>query len=129
MKVTFLLALLISSYSALAAFNEVECEGHTQGKFISVEVEEAFPRGSVFRRAQVYITEQGAQTRHDFNVTARPFRGFNRVRYDGPGINLEVDFWPDQMPRWGWTYRGTFSSAQLGNRMISLNCRFPFARP
>lgn len=126
----FLLALSLTLFSlTAAAWNEVECDGQLVGnKTARVEVEQAFPNGSYFKRAQLIVTEDGAQTVTTFTVTTRSYQGFNRVEYSAPDFRLEVDFWPDQYPRWGMMYRGTFQSSVVGNMGYRyLNCRFPNA--
>lgn len=128
MKVVILFAIMMFSVSAFAAWNEVECTGMSGTKSFSVDVEQAFPNGSYFKRAALTVAENGAEETHDYTVTTRAVMGFNRVEYSAPGLRLEVDFWPDQRPRWGWTYRGTLQSSVLGNQSIQgLNCRFPNA--
>jgi hypothetical protein len=128
MKSVFLMAIMMLSMSAFAAWNEVECTGQTAGKTFSVDVEQPFPNGSYFKRAQLTVVENGAEQTYDFTVNTRVTPGFSRVTYMSSDIRLEVDFWPDQRPRWGWTYRGTVQSSALGNQYIQgLNCRFPNA--
>lgn len=128
MKSVFLMAIMMFSFSAFSAWNEVECTGQTEGKTFSVDVEQAFPNGSFWKRAELTVVENGAQQTHDYQVSTRVTPGFSRVTYMAGGMRLEVDFWPDQRPRWGWTYRGTLQSSVLGNQYIQgLNCRFPNA--
>lgn len=126
MKLFLILSLAIFSLTASAAWNEVECSGLDGAKAIRVEVEQAWPNGSYWKQASVTVDEAGAQSRRDYTVTTRYLPGFSRVEYSAGGFRLEVDFWPDQRPRWGWTYRGTFQSDALGNMSYrALNCRFP----
>lgn len=128
MKMFIAICMALFSLTAAAAWNEVECEGRDASKFIRVEVEQAFPNGSYFKQAQVILTEAGAQNIKDYTVFSRSWNGFNRIEYSAPGFRLEVDFWPDQAPRWGRMYRGTFQSDALGNMNYrSLTCRFPNA--
>lgn len=128
MKTVFLMAIMMFSVSAFSAWNEVECTGKVDGKLFSVEVEQAFPNGSYFKQAHLTVEENGAQQTHDYTVNTRTTSGFSRVTYLSGGLRLEVDFWPDQRPRWGWTYRGSLQSSALGNQYIQgLNCRFPNA--
>lgn len=128
MKFLLAISLAVFSVAASAAWNEVECDGRDGNKTIRVEVEQAFPNGSYWKRAQVVVTEAGAQNIKDLTVTSRGSTGFNRIAYSAPGFRLEVDFWPDQYPRWGMMYRGTFQSDILGNMSYrALNCRFPNA--
>lgn len=127
MKAMILMAILMFSTSAFSAWNEVECTGKTGTKRFQVSVERAFPNGSYWKRAQLVVVEDGAQQTFDYTVVTNAIRGFNRVEYNGGGLRLEVDFWPDQQPRRGWNYRGTLLSSALGNQYIQgLNCRFQF---
>lgn len=128
MKISLLLAMMMFSLTSFAAWNEVECEGKINGKTFRVEVEQAFPQGSFYKDANLFITHNGAEESHDFKVTTRSIHGMSRVEYMGAGLRLEVDFWPDQRPRWGWNYRGTLLSSALGNQYIQgLSCSFPNA--
>ena len=115
------------SASAFANFNEVECDGKSEDKEFTLEVEQPFPYGSYFRRAQLTVTEDGAESSEDYTVTVQAMRGFPTIRYNGAGLRLEVDFWPDQAPRWGRTYRGSLYSSLLGREVRNLDCRFPNA--
>lgn len=127
MKLFLALALLSFSLTSFASWNEVECEGRFEGKFIRLEVEQSFPNDSYFKRAELTVEEDGSQIIHDYTVSRRAF-GFNRIQYASAGLRLEVDLWPDQRPRWGMRYRGELQSSVLGNRYIkNLNCRFPNA--
>ncbi len=123
-----ILATIIAgmSLSAFAAFTEVECHGRAGTKRIEVEVEEGFGPG--FRRAEATATESGVQSRQDFTVMARGAFG-NRIRYEAPGFDLEVDFWPDVRPQWAKTYRGNFSSTEMDVPYTFVWCRFPNMRP
>jgi hypothetical protein len=125
MKSIFTMAVLLFSVSAFSAWNEVECTGRTGTKTFEVNVERAFPNGSYWKKAELVVAENGTEQTHDYTVFTRAIRGFNRVEYTAAGLRLEVDFWPDQSPRWGWNYRGTLQSSVLGNQYIQgLNCRF-----
>lgn len=123
MKLILLTIVALMSFSAAAAFIEVECTGQVAGGTLNVGVDEGF-QGS-FRRAQVYLTN--AENRQ-FTVIARGAFG-NRVRYEGAGFDLEVDFWPDVRPQWARTYRGTFTSTDMNIPFTMLWCRFPNIRP
>ncbi len=124
MKIFLILALAIMSLSASAAFLEVECTGQVNGDTLNVGVDEGFGPNS-FRRAQVYRTN--AENRQ-YSVIARGSFG-NRVRYEGAGFDLEVDFWPDVRPQWARTYRGNFTSTDMNVPFTMLWCRFPNIRP
>lgn len=126
MKFTLLIAMMIFSLSSFAAWNEVECEGRVDGKTVRMDVEQSFPNGSWLKRATLTVIENGAEQVFDYTVSGRGY--FNRVQYSAPGVNLEVDFWPDQQPRWGRMYRGTLRSRDLaGSSFQTLTCRFPNA--
>lgn len=126
MKFTLLIAMMIFSLSSFAAWNEVECDGRAGGKTVRMEVEESFG-GSWLRRATLTVAENGAEQVFDYTVSGRGY--LNRVQYSAPGVTLEVDFWPDQQPRWGRMYRGTLRSRDLADSSFqSLNCRFPNIR-
>jgi hypothetical protein len=125
MKLILTLVLLISSVSSFASWNEVECTGRIDNKKFEIEIERPFPNGSYFKRAQLTVSEDGANQTFNYTVTTRAHRGLSRVRFDAPKMELEVDFWPHPIPQWGYTYRGTFRSSDLGNQYIQgLNCRF-----
>jgi hypothetical protein len=126
MKMIFTMLIMMSSVSSYAVWNELECDVQVDGKSIRVEVEESFPRGSYFKRAQLVVTENDVEETFDYTVSSRRSNGFNQIRYIGAGLDLEVDFWPDQRPQWGRTYRGTLRSAVFDNQSIQgLSCRFP----
>lgn len=127
MKLITILSLLISSFSASAAWNEVECRGKLDGKTIRLNIEQSFPNDTHFKRAELIITESGADDTHILTVGRRSF-GFNRLEYFGAGLRLDVDLWPDQHPRWGRNYDGTLLSSALGNKYIrGFRCQFPNA--
>ena len=126
MKFTLLIAMMVFSLSSFAAWNEVECEGRMDGKTVRMDVEQSFPNGSWLKRATLTVIENGAEQVFDYTVSGRG--SFNRVQYSAPGVNLEVDFWPDQQPRWGRMYRGTLRSRDLaGSSFQTLSCFFPNA--
>lgn len=127
MKSLLLVSLLSLALPVFASWNEVECEGTVGGKQIEVAVEQPFPNGSFWKQASLRIDENGTLSVHDYTVTTRVMPGFSRVEYMTAGFRLEVDFWPDQRPRWGMRYRGTFQSAVMNHQIQSLTCRFPNA--
>ncbi len=126
MKLVVLLGLLAFSLAA-TAFTEVECQGRDQGKDILIVVEGNFPNGSFFKPTRLQIRENGTISNYNYTLTSRgPQGGFNEIRYDGAGLSLRVDLWPDQLPRWGRTYRGEVFSSVLGNHNLSnFSCRYP----
>lgn len=124
---SFLASLLVVVSFSVSAFSEVECTGRDGANSLLAAVEEGFPQQTI-RRAFVRLeTPNGGQVRH-FNVMSRGAFG-NRVRYEGSGFQLEVDFWPDQRPQWARTYRGTFSSTEINLPFTMVWCRFPNIRP
>ena len=127
MKMSLIMVFLMFSLSALAAFNEVECTGATPGKVITLEIEQPFPADSAFKRGTLTITENGADTTSNFTVSTRVNGGFNEIRYWAGGLTLEVNFWPDQRPRWARKYDSKLRSSDLGNETIKLTCEFPNA--
>lgn len=127
MKLMTMILMMIFSISSFAAWNEVECEGKVDDKIVRVEIEQSFPNGSHFKRAELTITTDGANETHNYTVSRRSF-GFNRIVYTGAGLRLEVDLWPDQRPRWGMRYDGALLSSVLGNQYIrGFRCHFPNA--
>lgn len=128
MKLTFTVFFALLSSLSFASFNEVECEGKFDNKEIYFEVERPFPTTSVFKRAQLTVTEEGTQKVFDYTLTSRRNVGFNEINYIGGGVRLEVNTWPDNIPRWGRDYRGTLRAYDIGNDYIrNLTCRFPNA--
>lgn len=122
--VASLLSLLSGSAFALT---EVECSGRDGQKTVLAAVEEGFGPGS-FRRAAVRVTDASGGEVRNYNVMARGSFG-NRVRYEGAGFDLEVDFWPDTRPQWARTYRGNFTSTEFNIPFTMMWCRFPNIRP
>lgn len=128
MKTFLTIALALSSLTAFASWNEVECTGTYKNKEILVEVEQPFPSGSDFRRAQISVTEDGNTKVERTTVSLRRPTNYTTVRYWGAGLDLEVDTWPDRAPRWGRDYRGVVRSSIIDNTYIrGLNCNFPNA--
>jgi hypothetical protein len=127
MKPFLVILSFVLSFSAFAAFTEVECSGRDGVNNIVAAVEQGFPHQTI-RRA--YVRQEGptgGQVRN-FTVMSRGAFG-NRVRYEGAGFQLEVDFWPDVRPQWARTYRGTFNSPDLNIPFSMVWCRFPNIRP
>ena len=122
MKTLFAIFTLCFSLSSFAFINDVECDGYNNdGQRMRVEIERSFGGGMRGARTIVY----GARGTNPVETQYRIFqaRKFgSRLEYLGDsGFRLEIDLFPDQAPRWGWTYR-----SRLG--MNSLNCRFPNAQ-
>lgn len=123
---SFLMIVLTSfSLTAFASWNEVECTGFQNGKEISLVVEAPFPRDSYFKKAQLKVTESGAERTFDYTVSTMNITGISRMDYTGPGLRLEIDYRPDRTPRRFWNYYGSMISKDLNNQYIrSLKCRF-----
>lgn len=130
MKKILCLSLLTLSVSAFAFVPEVECELRQPERTILIEIEQPFPNSSIYRHAKVTVVKDGKESVEESTVTARMPRGFKEINYTGIDLNLNVDLWPDSIPRWGRTYKGTvYSSTILGNqRIYDLECRYPFAQ-
>lgn len=124
MKHFFAFLVMMFSMSSQAAWNEVECEGERDGVKLFLEIERPFPNGSHFKRAYLYVTENGAERSIPYSVTTRVDSVMRRVDYSAPGLRLEVNYGPDNRPRWGWTYWGTIQTNAIRNRFIQVNCRF-----
>jgi hypothetical protein len=129
MKSLLICFLLLFSISAFAFINEVECEWRKNGKFITADVEMPFPTSSTFKRMLVNAQNDNNTERFYYSVTSRRMNGFNEIQYLGGRVRLIVDLWPDNIPRWGRIYRGTFQSIDLQNSAIpGFDCRFPNAQ-
>lgn len=127
MKLTAIF-LALMSFSAFASWNEVECEGKLGTKEVYLEIEQPFPQGSAFTRATLTVTEEGQEKEFYYTVSARRSGGFRNIRYWGAGLDLDVDFWPDNAPRWGRNYRSTLRTSDVDNRAsINVECRYPNA--
>lgn len=126
MKIFVLLSLLLSSLPSFAYMSEVECVFRSRDTSIMMEVERPFPQGSMTKDARVEIISPRDRRFYNFSVMTYITRGLSKVRYNGGGYELEVDFWPDQRPQWGRTYRGRLMGHPAGH--VGMNCRFPNAR-
>lgn len=128
MKALVLILSLTLSMTSFAAWNELECEGRTaNGKEVRVEIEQPFPYGTYFKRATLILSDEGSEKTYDFTVSTRVI--LNRVEYIAAGLKIDVNFWPDQRPRWGRVYLGTMLAGIFQNQYIQhLNCRFPNAQ-
>lgn len=121
MKITLVLFSLFYCFSSFANFNEFECQGKIQDKTVFVEIEQAFPQGTYFKNARLTVGNDS----FDYTVSTRVSRAFNNVEYISSGFKLEIDFWPDQSPRWGQTYKGRLVSSELSNQSLDrLSCSF-----
>ncbi len=123
MKTLFVSGLMLLSVSAMAAFNEVECQGRMDTSKVEVEVEDWGNWAA--KDATVTVTTDGTRVGKTYSVSTYAPTGFNHVRYSAAGFELDIDFWPDRGPQWGRSYRADFRSQDLGNKTLRLNCRFP----
>ena len=122
MKVALIFILTVFSLSAFA-FPETECDGRLGNRRVTVSVERGFPNSN-WRRVDVAVEENGQVQRDTFNASVYSPPRFNRVRMSARNFNLEIDFWPDQRPQWGRTYRGHVATALTQNQAVSLYCRY-----
>jgi hypothetical protein len=123
----FVMTMMISTVS-FGAWNELECDGYAGNKAVRLEVERPFPNGSYFRRAQLFVTQDGKEIVTNFSLTPRVNPTFGRIEYWGGGLKIEVNIWPDQYPRWGWTYFGRLETSVIDNwSPFTLDCMFPNA--
>ena len=127
MKKLLMILLTTLALTSHAAWNELECEGRIPGgKDVEIEIEQPFPNGSYFKRATLTLSEPGSEKTFDFTVSTRVI--LSRVEYLAAGLKVDVNFWPDNRPRWGRVYPGTMMAGVLNNQYIQhLNCRFPNA--
>jgi hypothetical protein len=124
MKFLLMTALFLITSTTYAAFNELECEGTSDNKNVIFEIEQFFPSSNVFKSAQLSVNGETFQ----YQVTFKNHGGFNQLNYQGSGLRLEVDLWPDSHPRWGSIYQATLSSPDLNHgTRLTLNCQFPNA--
>jgi hypothetical protein len=129
MKRLLICALTLFSVSAMAFINEVECEWRQNENFITADVEMPFPSNATFKRMLVNVQNDNVAETFSYSVTSRRLNGFNEIQYLGGGVRLVVDLWPDNIPRWGRTYRGTLQTSDIQSSAISgFDCRFPNAQ-
>ncbi|MBA2405265.1 MAG: hypothetical protein H0V66_10880 [Bdellovibrionales bacterium] len=128
MKKTLTFTLFLLSASALASFNELECDGRSENKNVYLEIEQSFPSSNVFKRMLLSVSGESGQENHHYTVSSNRFSSFRRVQYQGSGIRLEVDLWPDTQPQWGRNYRAVLNSPDLNHgKAAVLDCQFPNA--
>jgi hypothetical protein len=128
MKKTLLIILFLSSFSAFASFNEVECEGSAGVQRIFVEIEQPFPTTSSFRHVQVTVLANNTQENYSNVVNLNRYNGFSIINYQGAGFRLSLDLWPDGQPRWGRIYSASLISSDINGGIAStLYCKFPNA--
>lgn len=127
MKFILTAYLLLISTFALAGFNEIECEGSSRDQQIDFEIEQPLSTNTVFRRAALSISTTSGQ--ENFQYTASVTRyGLRSIIYQGAGLRLEVDLWPDNQPRWGRSYRAILNSFDLNQGTAAfIDCQFPNA--
>jgi hypothetical protein len=127
MKLLLGLILLIAS-SVTFAVIEVECQGSDGlgGSFI-VSVDGVFSRTTFKPTLLVHRTSSATKT---YNYTLNFFpvsTNAPRAFYQGAGLTVDVELWPDLRPQWGKTYYGRVTAEALGNRTVTgVPCRFPF---
>lgn len=127
MKFLLAFALSLGSLTAFAGFTEVECMGTLNTAKINVEIEEGMTPYAL-KDARLSIRDGSDVSGYwNYIVSTRFIPGFNRVEFHAPELALEVDFWPDNGPRWGRSYRGVLRSTQVA-RPVQVRCRFPNVR-
>jgi hypothetical protein len=122
MKNVMMIFALTFSLSAFAGFNDVECTGVTRaGARMILEVDRGFGGSMRDARTITYLARGGNPLVTNYRIfQIRKFG--SQLQFLGDlGFNLSVDLFPDQHPRWGWTYRSRFG-------VESLHCRFPNAQ-
>lgn len=125
MKFFFFLTLM--STCVFASFNDFECDFRTQdNNSVSVEIERSF--GGSQSRMNLRIDSDNNQEEYSYLVFARFNRSFNEIEFLGSGNRLEIDLWPDQVPRWGRRYRARFSSMDLENNRYFRNIDCTYTR-
>jgi hypothetical protein len=128
MKIILTIAVGLLSFSAIAGFNEIECEGNNGLTNVYLEIEQPFPNTSVFKRMLLSASTASTQENFQYTVTSNRYNGFRNIVYQGSRLRLDVDLWPDFEPRWGRNYRAILSSSDINNGINSiLNCYFPNA--
>lgn len=127
MKYILTLTIYLFSVTSYASFNEIECEGTSGSKNIILEIEQPFPANGVFKRVNLTISTESDQ--EDFKYTATTSRfDLRNIIYQGSGLRLEVDLWPDNDPRWGRNYSAILNSPDLNQGSGAfINCQFPNA--
>mgnify|MGYP000873756306 CR=1 FL=1 len=126
MKNLWTALLMLTTLSAHAFVNEVECNGNLNGSRVDLEVERAW---GGMRPARLIDWGQRGTNSEIENFMVRNVRALaGRLQYNGDkGFFLEVDLWPDRVPAWGRTYRASFMTQDRARG--NLFCRFPNARP
>lgn len=118
----FLLAFATSS--AFAAINDFECRfSGENGEDVLVEVERSYSPGS--KRISVTVNTDSTVDEYDYFTFAR-MNQMNRIEYSGAGMDLEIDLWPDQRPRYGRFYTSEFRSFDVsgGRTFYNVRCQF-----
>lgn len=126
MKLIFGMLLLIISSSSFAAWNEMECNGHLDGKEIKIEIEDSF-RETYYKNAVLSLTEAGETKSFKFRVAKRLYGPFNRLTYLAKDFHLKIDLRFDEWPQWRQWYKADFISGILGTQSIQeLDCTDPY---
>jgi hypothetical protein len=124
MKCTMTAFALLLSVSVFA-LTEVECSGRANGADVRLTIDGRWGQ-NYFKEGRLWIRKDGAvtTTRHSLSYRG-PWGGLNRAEYSDSSMELEIDFWPDQIPRWGKTYNGSMRLDSFNSR-FGMRCRFPF---
>lgn len=127
MKRLLALFLALTSLSAFA-MNEVDCDGQNSDQNqVRFQIDQGW--GSSIRDARLWVYDTPGSEPEEtlyrmWNIQGRN----NRIIYSGSdGIRLDVELFPDRVPRWGRRYRATLSVRS--DRVGILSCRFPQVRP
>lgn len=119
------LLLLFAAQSAQAVFNEFECDFSTRdGLRVRLEVQQTY-RSSSSTGARMRISGGDGDQNLDFNVTRR-MRGARRIEYWGADFRLEVDLWPDEVPRRGREYTSRLEtwSVDPSRNVYTIRCDY-----
>ncbi|MFZ4714308.1 MAG: hypothetical protein ACOYL6_11365 [Bacteriovoracaceae bacterium] len=127
----FLLALFVT-FTSVAQDNmfEIECDSPFPYQNYDFEItidQTATP--SSWRRGHITVFENGQLIRDEnYNLSWNSQFG-NKIQLWGEGMSLEIDLWPDSVPRFGQYYRSTYRNRSMLNNQPfnNIECRFPWA--
>jgi hypothetical protein len=133
MKLMTILIVLMFSFLSHANWSEVECSQiipEWNNQTLDIVIEAPVSPNQRFKDMWVTLTGlNGTYRQARYTITNSRFQDFNRIHYQGGRVRLVVDLWPDQVPRWGRIYRGSFHNPDLGPQaFINIDCRFPNAQ-
>lgn len=120
--------ILLSLSSASFGIIEVECQGSDgMGGTLIVSVDGVFSR-TTFKPTLLVHRKPSATKTYNYTLNFYPVStSAPRAFYQGAGLTVDVDLWPDLRPRWGKTYFGRVTAEAFGNRtVLGVPCRFPF---